>query len=64
MLTLFGAEALGRGGETGSLTPGKAADLVVLPLPDAEPADPHELLWESSLPVEAVLIGGERSPGD
>src|SRR5439155_6487571 len=32
MLTLFGAEALGWAGETGSLEPGKAADLVVLPL--------------------------------
>jgi cytosine/adenosine deaminase-related metal-dependent hydrolase len=48
MLTLRGAEALGWGGETGSLTPGKFADVVVLSLPDKDPADPHELLWEPS----------------
>jgi aminodeoxyfutalosine deaminase len=57
MLTLSGAEALGWADETGSITPGKSADLVVLPLPDVEPADPHALLWESALPVRAVLSG-------
>ena len=34
MLTLSGAEALGFDGVTGSLTAGKSADLVVLPLPE------------------------------
>jgi cytosine/adenosine deaminase-related metal-dependent hydrolase len=57
MLTLSGAEALGWADETGSLTAGKSADLVVLPLPGAEPADPHALLWESALPVSAALSG-------
>jgi cytosine/adenosine deaminase-related metal-dependent hydrolase len=57
MLTLSGAEALGWADETGSLAPGKSADLVVLPLPDAESADPHTLLWESALPVRSVLCG-------
>jgi cytosine/adenosine deaminase-related metal-dependent hydrolase len=57
MLTLSGAEALGWARETGSLTPGKSADLVVLPLPDVEPADPHALLWESALPISAALSG-------
>jgi cytosine/adenosine deaminase-related metal-dependent hydrolase len=60
MLTLHGATALGRGHETGSLTPGKLADVVVLPLPNDEPVDPHELLWESQRPVQAVLVAGQR----
>jgi len=58
MLTLSGAEALGWAAEAGSLTPGKSADMIVLPLPDAEPADPHALLWESGLSVRAVLLPG------
>jgi cytosine/adenosine deaminase-related metal-dependent hydrolase len=58
MLTFNGARALGFGGETGSLTPGKFADLVVLPLPDVEPSDPHTLVWESPDAVQGVMIGG------
>lgn len=48
MATLSGAEALGFGRETGSLAVGKSADLVVVPLPDADAADPHELVFGSS----------------
>ncbi len=44
MVTLSGAEALGWADECGSLEPGKSADVVVVPLPDREEADPHELL--------------------
>jgi cytosine/adenosine deaminase-related metal-dependent hydrolase len=60
MATLHGAEALGWGDETGSLTPGTSADLVVLPLPAEEslPSNPHRLVLESSLPVQAVLCRG------
>lgn len=58
LATLSGAEALAWHGETGSLSPGKSADLVVLPLPDADLADPHELVLASSLPVAAVLCRG------
>ena len=59
MLTLSGAEALGWGEQTGSLTPGKSADLVVLPIPDLEPKKPHDLLWESDLAVQQVVIAGK-----
>lgn len=46
MATLSGAEALGWAETTGSLEPGKSADLVVVPLPDIESADPYELLFQ------------------
>jgi cytosine/adenosine deaminase-related metal-dependent hydrolase len=59
MATLWGAEALGWQEETGSLTPGKSADLVVVPLPEEGGVDPHTLLLGSSDPAQAVLFRGE-----
>ena len=59
MLTLSGAEALGFGDVAGSLTPGKSADLVVLPLLDENQADPHELLFDSDLGVSRTMFRGE-----
>jgi cytosine/adenosine deaminase-related metal-dependent hydrolase len=58
MITLSGAEALGWADETGSLTPGKSADLVVLPLPDEERSDPYQLVLECALPVQKTLFRG------
>jgi aminodeoxyfutalosine deaminase len=58
MATLAGAEALGRERQTGSLRPGKSADLVVLPVRPEPIADPHELIWQSLAPVRAVLWRG------
>jgi cytosine/adenosine deaminase-related metal-dependent hydrolase len=57
MGTLAGAEALGWAHETGSLTPGKSADLVVLPLPN-ENGEPHDLLLKSSKRVACTLFRG------
>jgi aminodeoxyfutalosine deaminase len=59
MLTLNGAEALGFDAVMGSVAPGKSADLVVLPLPNEERADPHDLVLDAALPVERVMFRGE-----
>jgi cytosine/adenosine deaminase-related metal-dependent hydrolase len=59
MATLSGAEALGWHVETGSLTPGKSADLVILPLPRKKSADPHQLVFESDRVVERVMFRGK-----
>jgi aminodeoxyfutalosine deaminase len=57
MGTLSGAEALGWAEETGSLTAGKSADLVVVPLPDAD-GEPHRLLFDARSPVARTMFRG------
>jgi len=47
MATLAGAEALGWADETGSLAPGKSADLVVLPISDTSSDDPYRWILQS-----------------
>jgi cytosine/adenosine deaminase-related metal-dependent hydrolase len=64
MATLAGAEALGWADETGSLESGKSADLVVLPLSNRDEDDPHKLIFDSDLPVWAVLWRGHWTHGD
>lgn len=59
MATLSGAEALGWEDETGSLTPGKSADLVIVPLPDEDNSDPYSLFFASAAKVRDVMIGGQ-----
>jgi len=56
--TLVAAEALGLGGETGSLTVGKAADMQVLEAAENEETDPLRALCEGRLRVRLVLVDG------
>ncbi len=44
---------------TGSLKPGKSADLAVVGLPDRNDPDPYHLLLESDKPVLATVFRGE-----
>jgi len=59
MLTLNGAQALGFHAVTGSLRPDKSADLVVVPLPNEDRNDPHDLVLDSELPISRVMFRGE-----
>jgi len=63
MATLFGAWALRAETVTGSLRPGKSADLAVVALPDRDEADPHALLFDSDLPVLATAFEGTFHTG-
>jgi len=59
MATLFGAWALRSETTTGSLKPGKSADLAVIALPDRVTEDPHDLIFDSDLPVVGTMFEGE-----
>jgi cytosine/adenosine deaminase-related metal-dependent hydrolase len=63
MATLFGAWALRAETTTGSLKPAKSADLSIIALPDRETPDPHQLLFESDLPVVATAFEGDFVSG-
>jgi cytosine/adenosine deaminase-related metal-dependent hydrolase len=60
MGTIYGARALGQEALIGSLAPGKRADLTIVPLPDRDAADPHELLFDSDAPASACYCRGVR----
>jgi cytosine/adenosine deaminase-related metal-dependent hydrolase len=63
LATLAGALALGWADQAGSLTPGKSADLVVVQLPQAEAADPHDLVLSGKAAVTKVLWRGSWLTG-
>ena len=63
MGTLFGAWALRSDHLTGSLKPGKSADLAVVALPDRDESDPYRLLLDSDRPVVATVFRGEFVSG-
>lgn len=63
MATLFGAWALRAETTTGSLKPGKSADLAIIALPDRDEPDPYNLLLESDLPVAGTVFEGDFVAG-
>jgi aminodeoxyfutalosine deaminase len=63
MATLFGAWALRAETKTGSLKAGKSADLAIVPLPDRDARDPHDLLLDSDRPVIATVFEGNLVSG-
>jgi cytosine/adenosine deaminase-related metal-dependent hydrolase len=63
MATLFGAWALRAETITGSLRPGKSADLAIIPLPDCSDADPYNLILRSDEPVLATVFEGDFVTG-
>lgn len=60
--TLRGAQALGQADRIGSLVPGKLTDLAIVALPVREARDPHELLFDSPLPVVKTIYRGKLLP--
>jgi cytosine/adenosine deaminase-related metal-dependent hydrolase len=56
--TLAGAEALGFAAVSGSLTPGKSADLAIVALPESGPTDPFELLFHPGSRVVQTMRSG------
>ena len=61
MGTLLAAAALGYDAVTGSLEPGKYADLSVVALPERDEADPYALLFDSDSPVVGSYFQGRKT---
>jgi cytosine/adenosine deaminase-related metal-dependent hydrolase len=59
MGTLAGARALGWSHDVGSLTPGKHADFIAIPVEDSA-SEPHEAILRSDAPVSGVWINGMK----
>ena len=63
MATLFGAWALRAETTTGSLKPGKSADLAVIALPDRDEPDPHTCCSSPTCPSSPPSSRAISSPG-
>jgi cytosine/adenosine deaminase-related metal-dependent hydrolase len=63
MATLFGAWALRAETTTGSIKPGKSADLAIVSLLDRDLRDPYALLLESEAPVISTVFEGDFVSG-
>jgi cytosine/adenosine deaminase-related metal-dependent hydrolase len=63
MATLFGAWALRAETTTGSIKPGKSADLAIVGLLDRDDKDPYNLLLESECPVVGTVFEGDFVSG-
>jgi cytosine/adenosine deaminase-related metal-dependent hydrolase len=63
MATLFGAWALRAETTTGSLRPGKSADLAIVALANRDEEDPYRLLLESESPVISTVFEGDFVTG-
>lgn len=61
LMTLGGARTLGFESTCGSLTPGKSADFLVLPLPNREERDPHRLIFDSANQINQVFWVGKET---
>ena len=65
LMTLGGAEVLGRDSEIGTLDPGKRADLVAIDIPAAiAGADPHGAMLDPAARITGVWTAGVRRYGD
>jgi aminodeoxyfutalosine deaminase len=62
--TIDAARAMGRADEIGSLEAGKAANLAIVALPEANAGDPHRLLLESDGRVVQTWFHGRRISAD
>jgi cytosine/adenosine deaminase-related metal-dependent hydrolase len=63
MATLFGAWALRAETTTGSIKPGKSADLAIVSLLNRDAEDPYDLLLESECPVISTVFEGDFVSG-